>query len=186
MTRFRWLVAFLTLWATLGCIIFLGGPDYPTNSVPFSPEMGQTAQAQLKTAIAEATQSGRFTLTLTQEHLTALLNARLQERSGLNFKEPLVLLHPDVMEIYGKVQQGNVVANVKISLAVSVNAQGKPQFQIVSVVLGPLPLPQGVLESITAMLNEAFVGAVGPAATGLRLESIVIEEGRLTLRGRVR
>ncbi len=186
MTRFRWLSAFLTLWVTLGCIIFLGGPDYPTTGVVFSPEMGQTAQAQLKTAIAEATQSGRFTLTLTQEHLTALLNARLQERSGLNFKDPLVLLRPDMMEIYGKVQQGNVVANVKISIAVSVNAQGKPQFQIVSVVLGPLPLSQGVLESITAMLNEAFVGAVGPVATGLRLESIVIEEGRLTLRGRVR
>ncbi len=186
MSRFRWLVAFLTLWATLGCIIFLGGPDYPTTSVPFSPEMGQTAQAQLKTAVAEATQSGRFTLTLTQEHLTALLNARLQERSSLNFKDPLVFLHPGVIEIYGKVQQGNVVANVQISVAVSVDAQGKPKFQIVGAVFGPLLLSREVLDGITAMLNEAFVGAVGPVATGLRLESIVVEEGRLTLRGRIR
>ncbi|MEJ5241372.1 MAG: hypothetical protein WHS87_09260 [Anaerolineales bacterium] len=187
MTRLRWIVGIvLLLLLTLACTIFLGGPAYPTQTVPVSTAAVQTLRAQVATATLEAAQGGRLTLQLTQEQLTSLLNARLQGKTDTPVKEPLVLLHPDVIEFYGKVQQGNFVSNVKLVLAVTVSADGKPQFQITEAYLGPLPLPQTFRETVATMLNEAYLGAIGPAATGFRLENIVIGEGVMTITGRIR
>lgn len=185
MSRIKW-IATIVLLTTLGCIIFLGGPAYPTQTPPVSSASVQTLQVQVQTATAQASQSGRFTLQMTQEQLTSLLNVQLQKRQEVPLKEPLVLLHPDVMEIYGKVQQGNFLMNLKVVVTVTVSAEGKPQFQIKEAYLGALPLPQSLRESIASALNEAYLGAIGPAATGFRLESIVIGEGMMTISGRIR
>ncbi len=166
-------------------MIVLGGPE-PTVTVPASTQAAQTAQAQLTLATAQAGQEGRFALQLTQDQLTSLLQAQLAKRKDVPLKEPMVLLHPDVIEIYGKIQQGNVLMNAKIVVKVSINERGKPQFEITEAFVGPIPLPEPVRQSIAAALNEAYLGAVGPVATGLRLERIVIEEGVITLIGRVK
>nr|BAL52738.1 hypothetical protein HGMM_F03B08C16 [uncultured Chloroflexota bacterium] len=146
----------------------------------------QTLQAQLKTATVQASRSGRFTLQITQEQLTSLLHARLQQRQDVPLKDPLVLFHPDRMELYGKVQQGNFLLNLKMTIAVTVTPEGKPQFEIAEAYLGGIALPQALREGIASVLNEAYLGAIGPAATGFRLESIVISEGLMTLSGRIR
>jgi hypothetical protein len=51
---------------------------------------------------------------------------------------------------------------------------------------GPLPAPDSINGTISKMVDEAFSGAIGPAATGFRLESITIENGTMTLTGRVK
>lgn len=185
MSRIKWISA-IVLLTTLGCIIFLGGPDYPTQTPPVSTAAVQTFQAQVQTATAQASQGGLFTLQVTQEQLTSLLNVQIQKRQDIPLKDPLVLLHPDVMEIYGKVQRGNFLMNLKVVVTVTVSAEGKPQFQIKEAYLGALPLPQSLQKMISDALNEAYLGAIGPAATGFRLESIVIGEGMMTISGRIR
>ncbi len=186
MSRMRWFLGIVLLLLTLACTIFLGGPAYPTQTVPVSTAAVQTLQAQVATATFAASQGGRLTLQLTQEQLTSLLVARFQGRADIPIQEPLILLHPDVIEFYGKVHQGNFVSNVKLVLAVTVSADGKPQFRITEAYLGPLPFPQALRDTVATMLNEAYLGAIGPVATGFRLESIVIGEGVMTITGRIR
>lgn len=176
----------LFLLTNLGCLIFLGGPAYPTQTPQVSTAAVQTLQAQVKTATVQASQGGRLTIQVTQEQLTSLLSAQLQKRQDIPLKEPLVLLHPDTIEIYGKVQRGSFLLNLKMVIAVTVSAEGKPQFQVTEAYLGTLPLPQSLRESIAGALNEAYLGAIGPAATGFRLESILITEGMMTISGRIR
>lgn len=183
----RALVLAVLLLATLSCTIFLGGPAYPTQTVPASTETVPTFQAQVKTAVAQGLKGdGRVTLTITQEQLTSFIAFHLAKEQSPLLREPQVFLHPGTMEIYGKMQQGNVVSNVKLTLAVTVDAQGKPQIEVLAAEFGLLALPAGFREAIAKALTEAYTGAIGPAATGFRLESITISEGLMTLVGRVR
>jgi hypothetical protein len=67
-----------------------------------------------------------------------------------------------------------------------VNDAGLPKIEVISADFGPFPAPQGVNEAISAIVAEAFTGSFGPAATGLRLETITIADGVMTLTGRLK
>jgi hypothetical protein len=67
-----------------------------------------------------------------------------------------------------------------------VDANGQPQIDIASADFGPFPAPKGLKDAITAMVKEAYTGSLGPVATGLRIESISIANGVMTVTGRIR
>ena len=90
------------------------------------------------------------------------------------------------MKIYGKTQQGVFAANIGIIVNVGVDADGKPTIEIASADFGPFPAPEGINETITAIIEEAYTGSFGPVATGLRIETITIADGIMTIVGRIR
>ena len=100
--------------------------------------------------------------------------------------DPQVYLRDGQMQIYGKTQQGMFAANIGIIVQVSVDAEGKPQIDITSADFGPFPAPEGLKNAITAMVEEAYTGSLGPVATGLRIETISIANGIMTITGRIR
>ena len=77
-------------------------------------------------------------------------------------------------------------ANIGILVNMGVDANGQPQIEVASADFGPFPAPEGLKDAITAMVREAYTGSLGPVATGLRIESIAIANGVMTVTGRVR
>jgi hypothetical protein len=51
---------------------------------------------------------------------------------------------------------------------------------------GPFPAPEGLNSTVSAFVQEAFTGALGPAAIGFRLETVTIADGVMTLTGRIK
>jgi hypothetical protein len=49
-----------------------------------------------------------------------------------------------------------------------------------------MPVPVGLKDTVTATIQEAYTGAIGPAAIGFRLESITIANGTMTITGRTK
>lgn len=90
------------------------------------------------------------------------------------------------IQLYGKSQQGMFIANIGVIVSVGVDENGQPKVEIVSADFGPMPAPEGIRDTITAMVREAYMGSLGPVATGLRIESITIGNGIMTVSGRVR
>ena len=90
------------------------------------------------------------------------------------------------MQIFGKTQQGMFTANIGIIVSVGVDENGKPKIEIISADFGPFPAPEGINNAISAMIEEAYVGSVGPVATGLRIQTISIANGIMTISGRIR
>ena len=90
------------------------------------------------------------------------------------------------MKIYGKSQQGMYAANIGIIVNMGVDELGKPKIEIVSADFGPFPAPAGINNALTAMIDEAYTGAIGPAATGFRIETITIADGIMTITGRIK
>ena len=172
--------------SSLACNMFIGGPEYPQAQVPVSTETAGTVEEQLKQAFEAAQQTGTLSFTVDEAQLTSLVALRLASDPESFLTEPQVLLRDNEIRIYGKAVQGYLQANILIALAATVDANGQPQITVKSVDFGPLPAPEGINNTISAMVNEAFTGALGPAATGFRLESITIADGLMTFTGRIK
>jgi len=196
MKKIRGLPLFLlTLVLTsLACMINVGGPDYSSlPTIPVSAEAAASIQDEIRRAVEAAAQTGVITVNLTEPQITSYLAARLQTDPSLQqsdnkplITEPQVYLRDGQMQIYGKTQQGMFGANIGIIVNMGVDANGQPQINVVSADFGPFPAPEGLKDAITAMVREAYTGSLGPVATGLRIESIAIANGVMTVTGRVR
>jgi len=158
-----------------------------------SVEAAASIQEEIKRAVEAAAQTGVMTVNLTEPQITSFLAARLQTDPSLQqsdkkpfITDPQVYLRDGQMQIYGKTQQGIFAANIGIIVNMGVDANGKPQIDVVSADFGPLPAPEGLKDAITAMVREAYTGSLGPVATGLRIETITIANGIMTVTGRIK
>ena len=181
------------LLISLACTIFVGGPDYSDLApIPVSLEAAESLKEEMRRAFEAGAQTGVVTLNITEPQITSVLALRLQSDPSLQAEQKPIITDPQVylrdgqMKIYGKSQQGMFAANIGIIVNMGVDELGKPKIEIVSADFGPFPAPEGIKEALTAMIDEAYTGSIGPAATGLRIETIVIANGIMTITGRIR
>jgi hypothetical protein len=172
--------------ASLACTIFVGGPTYPVAPVAVSTEAVGSLDDQFHAAGTAAADSGALTLTINESQITSLLATKLSEQTDPFITDPQVYLRNGEIQVYGKIVQGNLQANVRIVLTATLDADGKPVISITSADFGPLPAPEGLNNAINSLVGEAFTGAIGPAAIGFRLENITIADGVMTLTGRTK
>ncbi len=170
----------------LACSIFMGGPAYPDTPIPVSTEAVQSLQDSIQQAVADGAQSGTVTLKITESQLTSYLAFKLAAQDKPLITEPQVLLRDGQMTVFGKAQSGILTANVSITMQVNVDANGQPTINITQQDFGPLPAPQGLNDAVSALMEEAFTGSLGPVATGFRLETISIADGVMTVTGRIK
>jgi hypothetical protein len=179
--------------ASLACTVFVGGPDYSDRTpVPVSKEAADGLKESIKRSFEEGLETGVVIISITEPQITSVLALRLQSDQNLQqdrqpiITEPQVYLRDGQMLIYGKTRQGMFTANIGIVVSVGVDENGKPKIEVTSADFGPLPVPGGLKDAISAMIEEAYTGSLGPVATGLRIESIAIADGVMTIIGRIR
>lgn len=187
---------FLTILilTSLACTIFVGGPDFSTlTPIPVSVEAAESIKAEIKRAFEAGLTTGVVTFNITEPQITSYLALRLQTDQALQqtdktplISDPQVYLRDGQMQIYGKTKQGMFTANIGIIVSMGVDENGQPKIEIVSADFGPFPAPEGLKNALTAMVKEAYTGSLGPVATGLRIETIVIANGVMTVSGRIR
>lgn len=178
---------------SLACTVFVGGPDYSDRTpIPVSNDAADSLKEEIKRAFEAGATTGEVTINITETQITSVLALRLQTDPNMQqdqkplITDPQVYLRDGQMEIFGKTQQGMFTANIGIIVSVGVDENGKPKIEIVSADFGPLPAPKGLNTAISAMIDEAYTGSVGPVATGLRIQTISIVNGVMTITGRIR
>src|SRR5512147_3212396 len=184
----------LLVLMSLACTIFVGGPDYSSlPPIPVSADAAQSIKDEVKRAFEAGAETGVVTINLTETQITSYLAQRMQTDPSLQqsdkkplITDPQVYLRDGQMQIYGKTQQGIFAANIGIIVQVGVDANGQPLIEIASADFGPFDAPEGLKSALTAMIKEAYTGSLGPVATGLRIESISIANGVMTITGRTR
>ena len=183
----------ILLFTSLACTIFVGGPDYSDlTPIPVSLEAAESLKEEMRRAFEAGAQTGVVTLNITEPQITSVLALRLLSDPNMQtdkkpiITEPQVYLRDGQMKIYGKSQQGMFAANIGIIVNMGVDEFGKPKIEIVSADFGPFPAPAGINDALTAMIEEAYTGSIGPAATGLRIETITIANGIMTITGRIK
>lgn len=194
-TKYAYPILLITLILTsLACTIFVGGPDTSTlPPIPVSAEAAESIKEEIKRAFEAGLATGVVTFNITEPQITSYLALRLQTDQTLQqsdktplISDPQVYLRDGQMQIYGKTQQGIFAANIGIIVSVGVDEAGQPKIEIVSADFGPFPAPEGLKDALTAIIKEAYTGSLGPVATGLRIQTIVIANGVMTITGRIR
>lgn len=176
-------VLFLSM---LACSIFVGGPEFPEERISISAESVESLRTQMEEAILAGAQTGAITLQITEEQLTSALALKLAAQENPAFTDPQVHLRNGQMQIYGRLQRGYFLANLLIILDIGIDEQGKPTIEIATADFGPFPTPEGLKQSLTTLVTEAYTGSLGPVATGFRLETINITDGVMTFTGRIK
>ncbi len=173
--------------ASLACSISLGGPDYPAQTVPVSENEVLNMQTLIEQSITASAETGIVTFQITESQLTSYLALKMQAMENPPFTEPVILLRNGQMQMYGKVKTGVFTANMLITMNVGIDpVSGMPSITIASADFGPIPAPEGINNAISSIIAEAFTGSFGPVATGIRIESISIADGVMTLTGRIK
>lgn len=176
----------LLLLSTLACTIAVGGPSYPEERIPVSTAAVEQLRADIATAVVSSTASGEITLLISETQLTSYLAYSLQNQPQPLITDPQVYLRDGQVQVYGTVQRGYLTATASIVLTPKIDSNGRLQLELTSADFGPFPTPKGLREALTTMISEAYSGSLGPVATGLRLESVVIADGYALLTGRIR
>jgi len=172
--------------AALACSVFVGGPDYPVESIPVSAEAVESLKLQIEAAVLAGAESGVITLQITEEQITSNIAFKMAAQENPLFQDPQIYLRDGQMQIYGTVVRGYLTANVLVALSFRVDELGQPKIEIASADFGPFPAPDGLKQSLTTLISEAYTGSLGPIATGFRLESVSIENGLMMITGRIK
>ncbi len=180
------LVLTALLLSTLACTMFVGGPEYPAGVIPVSAEAVQSLRDQIDAAVLAGAESGVVTLQIDEEQITSYIAFKMAAQEKPAFQDPQIYLRDGQMQVFGKVERGYFIANVLVALTVSLDELGQPVIEIATADFGPFPAPEGLKDSLTAVLSEAFTGSLGPVATGFRLEKIDIANGLMTVTGRIK
>ena len=178
-------IIFLTL-AIVACTINIGGPENPNQPIAISTEAVGELESAVSTAISSADNSGHVTIIITEPQLTSYLSATLQKQAEPLLTAPQVYLQDGQIRIYAVAQQGYFQANIELVITIGVDDQGKLMIELTNADFGPLPAPSGFKDAITAAIQEAFTGAIGPALVGFRLERITVADGKMTVIGQIK
>lgn len=170
--------------ATLACQIDVGGPEPPYPLITADDQADDVTDLW-QSALESALDSGEVMLVLDENQLNTFVAKRLAAEDSL-LHEPQVFLRQNAIQVYGYATQGIIRANMHLSISPILDEEGRISFELTSASVGPVPVPEAVKNTISAILTEAFTGTLGSFATGIRISSLVINDGQLAIVGELR
>lgn len=164
------------------CCTILGGPQPPYTITP-SDEAVRRFEERM--AEAEQNASGVVTITVTEEEMTSLLAqaiARQEESSPIS--EPQVHFRDGCVEVYGTVQMADSLALPgMVAFSVTVT-DGALDVTVEEVAVGPLPVPESALQSLTEMINQTIAKNVRVGGVEATITDVQIGAGEMTVTGK--
>ena len=173
-------IAFMTLMLAgfaCGGPVAVGGPTATYEPIPVSTEAVQSLEDKFDSLAAV---SGEATVSITESELTSYFNQQLEAQPDSPFSDPQVYLRDGKINLYVTLTTNNLTANAVIIMNAAI-VNNKLAVSIESANLGPLPVPQSVLESLTSTINDRLIALAGNLPTGVGLKSITIADKQLTL-----
>lgn len=170
----------------LSCTIFIGGPSYPEYPIPISTEAVGELQSSISDAIILGASTGTVIITITEAQLTSYIAMKINQNPDPVLYNPQIYLYDGQIQFFGTAIQGYFQATVALVLTIGVDETGILAIKLTSADFGPLPAPEGFTSTITALLEEAFTGSIGPMASGIRLTDAAVGNGEITIRGQVK
>jgi len=154
-------------------------PQIPT----FDPNIIETLENEWLKAIAEAVVTGNFSVTITEGQLTDFINRKNAENPNSTVSAIQVFLRDGQIQFLGNAESEAGSATLEVLITVSVTAEGKVQFDVTTAKIGPFPVPESMLDSISQSVNEALSSPDAQFADKIFVESVEIRDGFMTIMG---
>lgn len=171
--------------SSLACNLSFGRKATPEPALPVTTEAVESLEESIEEAYQEAQMSGEIQLVITEAQITSLLTFELEKRAGdaLVIENPQIYLRDGQIRLIGGVKRLGISATARVTVEVSVSADGKPVLDIVSASIGPFPIPGDFVSEVEIIINDVFQEQIASKVPGLFIESIVIENGTMMITG---
>jgi hypothetical protein len=177
------ILALSALACSMGGLMNSKVPPTPTATrIPVSTEAVISAATQVAGAMETAQAGGPIVIELTDAQATSAAAMALQEYGqGTGVSNLQVRFLQDRLQISGDVSQQGFSLPLLVTLKVSVDNQGLPHTQAESATVGSFPVPQAMLNQLTDQLDHLLIAQVGQDTSRVKLQSIGIVPGKLTI-----
>jgi len=180
-------LALTILWvATLACNLPQQDEATVLETIPVTTEAVDSLKSDIQKALEDIQSSGQATLVVDETELTSLVAFELQSLETPFMQDPQVHLRDGQIVVLGNVQQGDTTAPMEMAFTVTPDAEGKPDYQIESAKIGPLPLPESVIAQFSQELDDVFASTIDSRMGNLYIDSILIADGLMTIQGHTR
>lgn len=180
------LAVVVLLLVNMACNLTPRSEPTPAEVIPITTEAVESLKKDLQKAGKEIKLSGQTTLVIDEAELTSLAAFELQNQDSQVFQDPQIFLRDGQIKIATQVEQGNSRASVDIVMEVSADADGRPEYQLVSAKIGPLPLPESMSQQIYKLIDDAFTSKIDPQMDDIFIDNITIKNGLMTVQGHLR
>ena len=177
------LIIFVLVLSSLACNLSFGRQATPEPLIPLSSEEVESLAASAEESFQEAETSEMNKLEVSETQLTSLLGGELEKRVGDQITNLQAYLRDGQIQIFGDLDSQGITAPVKVIVDVSVDPAGRPILHVVSSSIGPFPVPGDLISEVEVLMNKAFQEKIQSMAPNLHIESIVIENGKMTIYG---
>ncbi len=188
MNNRKYIALILFLMITListACKISLGGNEPTAEPIPVSVEAAESIQTIIDSATITDEQTKSVAFTVTQEQVTSFAVQEMANHPEANISNLQIYLQDGKIDIYAVYTQEYFDINVHLILTAEIDANNQLAIKIETVDLGNIPAPEGLLDTISSLLDETVTNSLIPATTGFRMESIYIADGMATISGTV-
>lgn len=146
-------------------------------------EQVKELEQQIQATLSNPAPSGDVTITISQEQLNSYLSAQMQGQQDETITDPSVVLTNGHMEVYGKVSQSGMSAVAKIVLLPRVDEQGELKLDVVSISLGPIPVPDAMKSRVQDMADNMLSSYINSNNGRFKAKSVTVNEGSLSVVG---
>lgn len=174
----------LILMVSLACSLpTLTAPTRPPTPAPLSSDDLKQLEETLTDTINNPDVSGEVSIEITEQQINALVVANNEPMADFTIQEPQIHLAEGKLEFYARITQGNITAQSQVVLVPAVSSDGQPRLEIESIKLGPLPVPDALVKQVEDRVNSLFIQSFLSNDTRLKIKTITITEGLMTVTG---
>ena len=173
--------------ASLACNFRGFGRQASAETIPVSAEAADSLQEKVDDALEKlASGVGEVTLTIDEVELTSIVAFELQKVQEPQILDPQIRLRDGQIQISANLDQGNILAPIQMVIAVEAGEDGYPQYQIISAMMGPVPLPELITDQLKGMIDNVLAEKLRSRSNQVFIRRIVIADGVMIIQGEAR
>lgn len=182
MKKHTWIVLLIMMIVPLACKLPGWGGNKPLETIPVTTQAAKTLEANLEDTLKNIPQGVEFQIEITEQQLTSYVSLKLQANPDSPVHDLQIYLRDDQIRVIGTVDQANMSVQSEIIVRPFLDAN-RLQFDVISAKIGPFNLPQSFIDSMKQEMQSAFEEQLQDLGTNYRIDSIVIQNGVMIIKG---
>ena len=180
-------IIFIAAMISIACNFQGFRGNQPRETIPVTTQAANNLQEKILEALDEvASGKQNITLSIEEAELTSLVAFELQKIPEPQILEPQIYLRDGQVQVFASLKEANVSTPIQLVIEAQAGADGYPQYQVVSAMMGPVPLPGPVLDQITSLIDRVLSEKIHSQAHQVFIHSIQIADGVMTIQGESR
>jgi len=155
----------------------------PLPTIQVSTEAVQSLEDTINAAKEAFDNNQTVEITVNESQLTSMAARELESDPDIPLSNPQIYLRDGQVMLMASLTQNQIAVPLEIVLEISTDGQGNPEYEIVSGQIGPLPVPETIMNRLTDRLDQIIANRSTIDNQPVFIESITIGEGDLTIRG---